>query len=222
MKRHAKQTRVTAAAKLPPAATGKPPLGRLKLDRVLSEADRPAYEQLLSNPRLTLREARQWLRERGYQVGPPAVANHRRQFAQELVDIRQAARQAIKFAKAATRAGGMEALAAASLARISQVALQHLFQREQDKQDAALSPRDLADLTRTLAAAIGAASKLQIYKKQLDRVRRAANPRRPAEDARQVAMRVREILGVSLPTKSADGNEIDSTSTNDAPSEPRP
>lgn len=189
------------AARRRRAGQPKSPLSRFKLDRLISEVDRPEYERLLADPRLTLRQARQWLTQHGYQASAPAIANHRRQFTQELLDIRQAARQAARFASAAGRAGGMETLAAASLARISQVALQHLFGRQQEKHDPnpALSPRELAELTRTLAAAIAAAHKLQLYKTKLDRVRRAARPRDAADDARAAAMRVRQILGVAEP-----------------------
>jgi hypothetical protein len=51
-----------------------------KVNDLLSDADRPAYEELLRRPSTTIDVAHAWLTERGLQVCRGAVHNHFRHF----------------------------------------------------------------------------------------------------------------------------------------------
>src|SRR5689334_10844570 len=45
----------------------------LKLDRLLSDADRVALNDLVARPGTTIEDAHTWVRERGYEAGRSAV-----------------------------------------------------------------------------------------------------------------------------------------------------
>jgi len=101
--------------------------GRLKVDVMLSDADRAAYDALLSSPRTTGTSAWAWLTSRGYRVGLTAVLNHKRQFDRDNEQLRRATRAATAYASAAESLGGPEAFSSAALTRINELAMGHLF-----------------------------------------------------------------------------------------------
>src|SRR5688572_22150113 len=55
------------------SATEAPMPGHLKLDRLLSDADRAEFDQLIAHPGTTTARAHEWVRQRGYDVGHYSV-----------------------------------------------------------------------------------------------------------------------------------------------------
>lgn len=163
--------------------------GFLKVDTILKPVDRADYEALLCDPKTTVLAALQWLRDRGYEVGYSAVANHFRPFLARRRELERAATAAVAFARAAGAAGD-RAFPAAALARIQQIAFVRLLGQDEvenrsgpgpdDDAEAAggsvagpktLPTKDLGDLTKIVAAGIAARVRLEGLQKLLDAVR---------------------------------------------------
>jgi hypothetical protein len=182
---------------------------RFKVEQVLSPEDLKEYQELLRDPRTTVRKAHAWVTARGYHIGYAAVGRHRRRFDEDVVAVRKTAMLAEHFADA-SRGGGMAALSDAMVARFQQVLLEQLMRL--DKPDAgapraaSFSSREWLELARTVAASVATQRSLQMLRAEYeDRGRRAAEAVEKAAgkkkplDGVAVANAVRRILGVPLP-----------------------
>lgn len=194
--------RFTLPPRAEPMVWGK---GRFKIDVLLSDADRPAYDALLSSPRTTGTSAWGWLKSRGYKVGLTAVLNHKRQFDRDNEQLRRAARAASAYASAADSLGGPEAFSAAALTKINELAMAHLFPADgSPPARAATTAAVLNELARTIDKTLAARGRLESLRPKLEEARRVQEGHAVA-DGRAVVERVREILGMPpLPRPSSE------------------
>ena len=174
--------------------------GRFKIDMLLSDADRPAYDAVLADPRTTANRAWAWLRERGYAVGYSAVCSHKRHADQDREQLRRAARAAAAYATAADALGGPEAFGSAALTKINELAMGHLF--PEDGQSAAVTTAVLNELARTIDKAIAARARLEALRPKLAETRRERAGATIKASNREVVERVRQLLG--MPPLSED------------------
>src|SRR4051794_37918331 len=102
---------------------------RFKVERILSPEHLKEYQELLKDPRTTIRKAHARLLAWGYQIGIAAVGRHRRRFDEDVVAVRKTAMLAEHFADA-SRDGGLAALSDATVARFQQVLLERLMRMD--------------------------------------------------------------------------------------------
>lgn len=192
-----------------PSAPGGPRGGfgaeRLKVDVILKEADRPAYESLLADAGTTGADAIAWLRARGYRVGSCAVLNHRRNFNRMVREVRQTARFADALADLARRHGTI-VMSDLTLTRLQQLVMQRLMREPQaatDEKEEVLGMEELGELSKMVKDAVGSRRHVEAMRSDDDRRRReaAAEAQKAAKggaSGQAVADRVREILGIPL------------------------
>lgn len=183
-------------------------ISRLKVERVLSPEHLREYEVLMRDPRSTVRSLRQWILDRGYQVGHASVGRHRRRFDAEVQTVRRAAMFAERFAHA-SKEGGLAALADATVARFQQVFIGRLMKLDSDESPdgantAAFSPRDWHDLAKAVESSVASRRSLEVLRQEFDeRAGRAADAKGKATPRRldgvALSDKVRRILGIPLP-----------------------
>lgn len=177
----------------------------LRIDRVLSAEDRAAYEALLADPRTTLVAAREWLAARGYSFAGDTVCTHRRRFLDTLSTVRHTARLASTMAELARKHGDVT-MSNGMLTRFEQVMLEQLTLA---REGGHIPAKDLADMSKSVAAAVGSREQFEAMRRELEDARRKALDGADAAakggaTGREVVERVREILGMpALP--AADG-----------------
>lgn len=181
---------------------------RLKIERILTPEHLREYEVLMRDRRSTVRTLRQWILDRGYQVGHASVGRHRRRFDAEVQTVRRAAMFAERFADA-SKEGGLAALADATVARFQQVFIARLMKLDSDESPdgantAAFSPRDWHELAKAVESSVASRRSLEVLRNEFDeRARRAAEAKGKATprrlDGAAVSDKVRRILGIPLP-----------------------
>ena len=188
---------------------------RFKVEQVLSPEHLKEYQELLKDPRTTVKKAHAWLVERGYRVGYAAVGRHRRRFDEDVVSMRKTAMLAEHFAEA-SKAGGMSALSDATVARFQQVLLERLMRLDKAgevgaENTRAFSSRDWLELGKTVNTAVSARRVLETLRLEFeDRARKAAEAVAKAApkdrlDGVALSDKVRRILGVPLPGEPTPG-----------------
>ena len=174
----------------------------LKLDKLLRPRHRGPYTRFLREPSTSLRDAQQWLLDKGYTVGLTAVRLHRQRLLHEFDDVRRAARLGVALAEAAAEAG-VDAFKVGTLTRVDQLAMEKVFDlRKTD----AISARDLAEWVKLVESSVGAHDKLQVLvQKMEEKLGRDAEPEaaptsvdvKSAHPHGDVADRLSRILGVT-------------------------
>lgn len=169
----------------------------LHVDRVLSAGDRAAYEALIADPATRDRDAHAWLKARGYPVGSVAVGFHRRRFLESLEGVRQTARLASSITQLA-REHGDAAMSDGMLTRFEQVMLEQLGQAQPGQ---VIPAKDLADLSKSVASAVGSRERFEAMRREFEQAKRRAADAADAAakggaTGKEVVERVREILGV--------------------------
>ena len=196
---------------------------RSKIERTLTPEHWAEYQKLLKDRRSTVDSLHAWLHERGYKVGRMTVGRHRRRFDADVESVRKTAMLAEQLAEASLggAAGGMGALADATLARFQQVLLENLLKlgREAEGDGGAAAPRtfstrEMLELSKAVSETVSARRNLEALRREFDdRARRAADAVEHAAAARaapgkrkstvvngvEIANCVRRILGVPLP-----------------------
>jgi hypothetical protein len=178
----------------------------LHVDRLLKDADRPAYEALISNPRTTSAVARAWFAARGYPpVSDCAIRNHKNRFLEKLDGVRHSARFAQNIVQIA-RENGQQAMSDGMLTRFEQVLLEQLVRLEEhDRLDA----KELSEIGKCVAGAVGSRERFEDLRRAFE-----ADKRKAADEAEKLARRgasgpavvarMREILGIE-PGDDNDG-----------------
>jgi hypothetical protein len=181
---------------------------RLKVDVILREEDRAAYEELLKHPATTAAAAHAWLRQRGYDVGETAVRKHRRYFTGCLTSVRQSARFADALGKLSDKHGGGY-LSEVTLTRVQQVVMQKLFEvcgshKDEEEQDRRIIDTDelrkMADIVTGAAVTRQKveAMRLEFARRVREAVEAANKSAKQGDSGTAVADRVREMLGLPL------------------------
>lgn len=169
----------------------------LRIDRMLSDEDRVAYEALLANPRTSSRDARAWLLARGYKAAGDTVITHRRRFLETLAGVRRTARLASAIAQLAREHGDVT-MSNAMLTRFEQVMLEQ-FIRTTD--GTPVAPKDLGEMSKSVASAVGSRERFAAMLREFEDAKQRALAGADAAAQRgatgpEVVERVREILGV--------------------------
>ena len=170
----------------------------LRVDLLLSERDRPAYEKLIADPRTTPEQCAQWLNEHGYpHVGDAAIRRHRNRFLDKLDGVRHSARFAQSIVEVA-RENGQQAMSDGMLTRFEQVMLEQLVQLEEHNK---IDVRELGEMGRCVAAAVGSRERFEELRRAfVEEKRKAADACEAAvkkgATGKDVVARMREILGV--------------------------
>lgn len=175
-----------------------------KVDALLSDEDRPAYETLLRAPDTTTASARAWLRARGYPVGLDAVARHRRDFAKVVKQLRETARFADALGSLA-RTHGTTVLSDVTLTRLQQLVMERLMRagRRKGGKRQAIDTKELGELSKIVKDAVGTRKNVEAMRSDFERSKRraasaAGEVARAGGNGQAVADRVREILGIPL------------------------
>ena len=84
---------------------GRGRVGHFKVEDILRDEDRDAYNALLRQHKTTHKSAWRWLRERGYKIGLTAVRNHRCDFKQRLAAVNTAAEMSYACGELARQTG---------------------------------------------------------------------------------------------------------------------
>jgi hypothetical protein len=184
---------------------------RFKVEQILSPEDWKEYQELLRDPRMTIKKLHAWLTARGYKIGPAAVGRHRRRFDEDVVAVRRTAMLAEHFADA-SRGGGMAVLSDATVARFQQVLLERLMRMDKPDVPGAERTRDFSpgqwlELARTITHTVSARRSMEALRaefedrarKAMEAVEKAAGAKKKPLDGVAVANAVRRILGVPLP-----------------------
>jgi hypothetical protein len=171
----------------------------MRLDRMLSPADRPAYEALLTDPRTSVPDARAWLAARGYAMSATSVSAHRKRFEESLDGLRDTARLAASIAQIA-REQGEVALSDGMLTRFEQVMLEQLS-RPAGVEGPPIPAKDLAEMSKSVAAAVGSRERFETMRREFEEAKvkaaeEAESAAKGGATGRQVVERVREILGM--------------------------
>src|SRR4051812_29158704 len=152
---------------------------RFKIDRILSPEHLKEYQQLVKDPRMTVKKLHAWVRERGYKVGPASIGRHRRHIDEDVEAVRRTAMLAEHFAEA-SRGGGLTVLCDATVARFQQVLLERLMRLDKPdipnaERSSDFSPRQWLELAKTIAASVNARRSLEVLRAEYeDRARQAA------------------------------------------------
>jgi ElaB/YqjD/DUF883 family membrane-anchored ribosome-binding protein len=198
---------------------------RYKVERVLSPQHLKEYQEVLKDPRTTVKKAHAWVVERGYKVGYAAIGRHRRRFDEDVVAVRKTAMLAEHFADA-SRGGGLAVLSDATVARFQQELLERLMRLDKPDDPAAEKSSDFTgaqwlELAKTIAHTVGARKMLESLRGEFEgRARQAADlvekagaaARRKPFDGVAVANAVRRRLGVPLPGEPTPGLPAPNTS----------
>ena len=169
----------------------------LRVDRILSDEHRAEYQQLIACPRTTTRQARLWLKERGYRVGHAAVHLHRNRTVDKLDDIKESAQIAESIVLLA-REHGQAAMSNGMLTRFEQLVLEQLLLlSERDK----MNPKDLTELSKSVMSAVGSRERFEEMRREFEEAKRkaaegATTAAKAGATPAEVADRVKEILGV--------------------------
>ena len=174
------------------------PHAMLRIDRELSAADRTAYEALLADPATTIDVAAAWLAARGHSFTRKTIGIHRVRFMETIVTVRHTARLAAAITDLA-RARGDAAMSDGMLTRFEQVMLEQLTLPRADGSQ--IPARDLADISKSVAAAVGSREQFEAMRRELEAAKRQAvegaeRAARGGATGPEVVERVREILGV--------------------------
>ena len=183
---------------------------RYKVEQILSPEHLKEYEAVMRDPRMTIRKLHRWMLDKGYQIGPAAVARHRRRFDKDVQAVRRTAMLAEYFSDA-SRGGGLAVLSDATVARFQQVLLERLMridsvEHPDGEKSAAFSTRDWLELARTINETVTSRRSLEALRgefedrarKAAELVQRSAKGRKPF-DGVAVANAVRRRFGVPLP-----------------------
>jgi ElaB/YqjD/DUF883 family membrane-anchored ribosome-binding protein len=184
---------------------------RFKIDRILSPEHLKEYQQLVKDPRMTVKKLHAWVRELGYKIGPASIGRHRRHFDEDVEAVRRTAMLAEHFAEA-SRGGGMTVLCDATVSRFQQVLLERLMRMDKPDDPKAekssdFTPAQWLELAKTIAASVSARRSLETLRgeyedrarKAAEAVEKAAGEKKKPLDGVAVANAVRRILGVPLP-----------------------
>ena len=171
--------------------------GHLKVDNLLRPEDRDAYFALLRQPATTLKVARQWLRERGYDVGNSAIDHHFNQFKDRVEAVAAAAEMSYACAQL-TRQTGDPVLADGAVVRFETLLTEALFHFKHGK---VLSGRQWDTFGRALNNMVNNRGRVEELREHVEEVkRRTADEAQKAADegadGKTVVERVKEILGV--------------------------
>lgn len=173
-----------------PRACGLGP-GHLKVEHLLKPEDRDAYYGLLRRPSTTLRSARQWLLDRGYDVGQHSVLRHLQQFRHRVDAVREAAEISLACGELA-RQTGTQVLADGAMARFEMLLSQALFDIEAGGK---LDRSQWEMLGKALTHAVSNRAKLEELRRSLAETAPAPAPD-ATPDTDTVVDRVKQILGV--------------------------
>lgn len=173
------------------------PFKHFKVDEVLSDADRPEYERLLSHPKTTVKQLQAFLLCKGHHVCRSAVQRHRQNHHGEFKRLREVARIAESFCELA-RDHGPGVIAEASHARFEMMLMENLFKMP----GASEMPVDeWQQMAKTLSSAV--ATRRSVEEMRAGYERRAREAAELVEKANQndvsgkdVVARMKEILGV--------------------------
>ncbi len=164
-----------------------------KVDAILKDEDRAAYEALLRDAGATNDTLVAWLRARGYHVGERAVGAHRRAFQEMLQDLRRTARFADALGELA-RAHGATFLPDVALMRLQQLVMQRLMQAGAEGVEERMETKELLELSKVVKEAIASLRQVEALRKAVIGAGRASTS--DASGRAAVADRVREILGI--------------------------
>jgi hypothetical protein len=170
----------------------------LRVDQMLREEDRAAYEALLAQPRTRLQECFAWLKAHGYpHVGAHAVMTHRRRFRDKLEGVRQSARFAQAIVQVA-RESGQAAMSDGMLTRFEQVMLEQLMRLEEHEK---VRVSDLTDMSKCVSAAVGSRERFEELRREHEQTKRRAAEEgerlgNSGASGKDVVERMKEILGV--------------------------
>ena len=170
----------------------------MKIDTMLSPEDLKAYEELLSDRRTTRGVALEWLKARGYEVGGQAVGTYRRRFLEKLDSVRDSARMAGAIITIAREQGSAAVLADGMLSKCEQVLMEQ-FTRLPERGD--IDARTLSELCKAVGGAMQARETFEAIRRGFEQDKHKAadaaeSAARGGASAKEVAERVREILGV--------------------------
>ena len=179
--------------------------GDLKVDMMLKDEHRAAYEAMLADPGVSRTRLLAWLRELGYDVGIAAVGSHLRDFRDRQKSCR-ASGELSRMIVDEVRVFGEGVLAEATLTRAEQLLMQQMV-RMSDQAD--LTPGEWSEWQKVIAAGVANRRGMQNSMRELEEMRRTAATEarklaRSGASGRDVANRVREILGIPLTDDNED------------------
>ena len=134
---------------------------------------------MLRQPATTHKTAHRWLLDRGYRVGMTAVRNHRKDFNEQLVGVRQAAEMSYVCGELA-RQTGAPVMADGAVARFETLLSQALFGLQEGK---ALDKTQWEMLGKALTNAVDTRTKVEALYRVFDRAKRDAAARGEAPGA---------------------------------------
>jgi hypothetical protein len=175
---------------------------RFKVEQILSPQHLKEYQELLKDPRTTIKKAHAWLLERGYKIGYAAVGRHRRRFDEDVVAVRKTAMLAEHFSDA-SRGGGLSALSDATVARFQQVLLERLLRMDkvdepEAEKSSAFSSREWLELAKTIETSVEALRHLETMRGQAQQRSDKLAPKKRI-DGNALSDKVRRFLGMPLP-----------------------
>jgi hypothetical protein len=187
----------------------------LKIDGLLTAADRPAYQALLDDPRTTYARLHAWLRDRGYDVGWYAVKNHRRAHRREVRQIERVARAAANYAQAAAAAADddSEGISQTALTLLEHMVVDRLVatvsaaskagEAGGDAADRPAPPeaKQLGELAKVLQTSAETRQKLLAVQKAVEDAG-ARNPGRRDSSREETVNRMRYIMGLTVQWKA--------------------
>lgn len=178
---------------------GKPPSRKLKVDLLLKPDDRVAYMTLIHDARTTTVTAERWLKERGYTIGNNAVRNHFRQHKQVQDKIYFATQTAVALGRIC-KAEGSAVMTEGMLTRFEQLVMEQLIRANEGNP---FSTAELYELSRTVGEAVKSRKGLEDEhrtsdrdQRRKDRAAKQAAKKESGATPQDVALRIREALGV--------------------------
>jgi hypothetical protein len=176
----------------------------LLVDKKLRPEHREPYTSFIRDPSTTVSAAHAWLLERGYSIGRKAVANHLKRQQLAILEAKSSAELARAFASV-VRADGAGVLTDALLSRFEQLLMEQLFRMQLGDDH----PPELYDkLARVLTAAAQNRKTVEHLMRDDQRENRLRErikdraAKKTGATPREVAIRVREMLGLRIPPTS--------------------
>jgi hypothetical protein len=170
-----------------------------KIEAILSEEHRAAYEELLRQPGTTIDDLWEWLSEHGYTIGRSSVARHRKNFDEVLNGVRQSAELARAFGDVA-KEGGVAGLSEASLGRFQQLLMEKLFSMDADGEEG-LDSGELMKLSIALKGAVATKQQIEALKaeyaeRQKNAIEQAQKVAAKGGDGSAVIDTIKQALGL--------------------------
>jgi hypothetical protein len=181
-----------------------------KVDELLPDEHKSAYEQLMRDPRTTVPMLDAFLRKLGIIVSRNAIASHRIHAHLEVKRVQEMSVMARAFCEL-TREQGASTVAEASHAKFEMKLMEFLFKQEDAP---VLSPKHLERMGKVTQRAVQTRMEVETLHEDAERRERerekeaqqAARPQRSEQERMiEVARRVDQILGVTRPKVDADG-----------------